>query len=181
MRTEELFPILDEQVSVGFTGKVNILDALTKGLLGCVEISEGEIWSCKYVSNIGLKAFFNLCVDSFEGDNLFSYVVEPEILQSSRSIHYPYSVLKRKSAEVLESYKESKSLRPPGELKLIINPEFLSNGAQVEGDEYDLLCSIADYNKVEEIYKNCALLDYQITNALVSLRKKNALTVVKKG
>ncbi|MCO4753430.1 MAG: hypothetical protein KC478_03060 [Bacteriovoracaceae bacterium] len=181
MRTEELFPILDEQVSVGFTGKVNVLDDLTKRLLGSIDLSEGEVWSCSYRSNLGLKAFFNLCIDSFEGDDIFSYVVEPEILQSSRSIHYPYSVLKRKSAEVLESFKESKSLRPPGGLKLIVNPEFLTSGAQVEGDEYDLLCSIADYNKVEEIYKNCELLDYQITNALVSLRKKNALTVVKKG
>lgn len=181
MIVQELFPILEEQVSVGFTGKVNILDPASKMLLGSVEMSEGEVWSSFYKRRKGLKAFYNLCIDSFREGTEFYYVVEPEILNSSRTIHYPFTVLRRKTAQVVEEFKNNQDLRPPGHLKLLINPEFIKSGKEVEGDEFDLLCCISDYNKVDDIYKNCDLLDYQITNSLVSLRKKNALTVVKKG
>jgi hypothetical protein len=41
------------------------------------------------------------------------------------------------------------------------------------------MCTISDYSDVSEIYKNSKLLDFEITNALVNLRKKDALKVVK--
>ncbi|MBC75768.1 MAG: hypothetical protein CME64_07115 [Halobacteriovoraceae bacterium] len=181
MIAQELFPILEEQVSVGFTGRVNVLEPNSKMLLGSVELYEGEVWTSTYKGIKGLKAFYNLCIDSFRDDNDFYYVVEPEILNSSRTIHYPFTVLRRKTAQVVEDFKKNQGLRPPGNVKLLINPDFIKSGKEVEGDEFDLLCCISDYNKVDDIYKNCDLLDYQITNSLVSLRKKNALTVVKKG
>lgn len=181
MASEELFPILDEQVSVGFTGKVNVLDPSNNRHLGVIELFEGEVFEAKYGGVSGLKAFYNVCVAAFEEGSSFKYVVEPELVQTTNKIHYPYNVLKRKVAQIVEIYKENKALRPPDELKLLVNPRFVEAGEPVSATEFDLLSSIADYNSVKEIYKNCELLDYQITNALVSLRKKKAITVVKKG
>lgn len=174
-----LIHILDEQISVGFTGKVNVLDPFTKQMLGSVYMFEGELIHTKYKSILGIKAFFNLCIDEFENVEL-NYIVEPELIDlNSRSIHYPYSVLKRKIAEVVENFRASKENRPPDHIKILIRPEFIGLGEDVTGAEFDLLNTISDYNRVGDIYKYCSLLDYEITNCLVSLRKKNALTVVK--
>jgi hypothetical protein len=50
-------------------------------------------------------------------------------------------------------------------------------GADVTSDEFEVLAGLTDYNKVGDIYKNVNLLEYEITNALVSLRMKKALRV----
>lgn len=179
MAKVHLMNILEEQVSVGFTGRINILEEVSKQILGSISIHEGEIVHAKYKDNIGLKGFFNLCVDEFENKAL-SYVVEPELIDLSHiSIHYPYSVLKRKIAEVVENFRASKANKPPENLKILIKSEFIENGDDVSGAEFDLLNTISEYNRVKEIYQNSNLLDFEVTNSLVSLRKKNALTVVK--
>lgn len=175
---EHLVPILDEQNSVGFTGRVNVLDPKTKQLLGEIILNDGQIAFCKYKGVEDLKAFFNLCIDEYEGMS-FTYIIEPELFDvSRRHIHYPFGVLKRKIAEVIEKYGASKESKPPGNLKILVKPDFIDNGESVTGEEFELLCTLSDYNLVSDVYSNCQLIDYEITNALVSLRKKNALTVV---
>lgn len=178
MGQEHLVCILDEQVSVGFTGKINVQDSKSKQQLGSILFVEGEIIDCRYKSSNGLKAFFNLCVDEFDDIGL-SYIVEPELIQiSKKTIHYPYSVLKRKIAETVEKYRESRKSKPPRNLKILIEPSFLSSSELVTGNEFDLLGTISDYNKVGDIYDKSNLLEYEITNTLVSLRKKKALKVI---
>lgn len=177
---ESLIPILEEQNAVGFTGRVNVLNSETKQLLGEVIIGDGQVIFCKYGNVEALKAFFNLCVDEYEGSK-FTYIIEPELFDlSKRNIHYPYGVLKRKISEVIEKYTASKESKPPANLKILVKPDFVDNGESVTGEEYELLCTLSDYNLVSDVYNNCQLIDYEITNALVSLRKKNALTVVAK-
>ncbi len=174
-----LIKIIDEQVSVGFTGKINVLEPLTNQVLGGISLFEGDVIHSTYRGVEGIKAFYNLCVDEFENVEL-SYIVEPELINlRSKTIHFPYSVLKRKIAEVIEKFRDSKANRPPDDLKILIKTEFIDLGQEVSASEFELLRTISDYNRVSEIYKNCKLLDYEITNSLVSLRKKNALTVVK--
>ncbi len=179
MNKDHLIYILDEQVSVGFTGRVNILSSPAKQHLGSILIVDGEIIDCEYKKIDSLKAFFNLCVDEFEKEPL-AYIVEPELVElSKKTIHYPYSVLKRKIATVVEGYRESKKHRPPEGLKILLDPAFMSDDKKVTDSEFKLMSTITDYNKVSDIYMNCELLDYEITNCLVSLRKKKALKVIK--
>ena len=173
------FQVLDEQTSMGFTGRINFLEEENSRLLGHVELLQGEIINACFKSAHGFQAFVSICAEAFDANRQFREVVEPEVIESKRTIHFPYSVLKRKTAEILKDYEENKNFRPPDELKLLINPEFIREGESVKEDEHILLCSLADFNTVKEIYKNCDLLDYQITNALVSLRKKKAIMVVK--
>jgi len=179
MSQEHLIYILDEQVSVGFTGRVNVLSSINKQLFGSLILLDGDVVDCTYKGSIGLKGFFNLCVDEFDNHDL-KYIVEPELIDSKKkTIHYPYSVLKRKIAETVEKYRDSKSNKPPENLKILIQPEFIDQGEKVDSNEFDLLSTISDFNRVSDIYKNCNLLDFEITNALVSLRKKKALKVIK--
>lgn len=88
--------------------------------------------------------------------------------------------MKRKTAEVVTNYKEHRAQRPPMSLKLLVEPNFLVSGEELTEIEYNLLCTMSDYNLVEDLYKNSPMLEYEITMALVSLRKKNALRVIKK-
>lgn len=119
-------------------------------------------------------------IEEFDDKLEFKYVVEPELVSQEQIIKYPFSVLKRKAAEIVTHYKEQRAQRPPMDLKLIVEPAFLEAGDELEESEYDLLCTLSDYNLVEDLYKHSPMLDYEITMALVSLRKKNALRVIKK-
>jgi hypothetical protein len=143
-------------------------------------VNEGEIFDTEYDGSFGLKAFFNLCIDEFDKEVQIRYVVEPEFINREQLIKYPFGVLKRKTAEMITHYKEYKAQRPPMNLKLMVQPEFIGTGDGITEEEFKLLCTMSDYNLVEDIYKYSELLDYEITMALVSLRKKDALRVIKK-
>lgn len=172
------FRTLDDQSAVRFTGRVNILDRLTRQLLGEVVLRDGEIWRCSFKGTIGLKAFFNIVISDYSGE-LQDFIVEPEIIrEEDRHIHYPYPVLKKRALEVSVRYAAAARMRPPGHLKLIVRPEFLEEVEDVSEAEFRLLCSLTSWNSVDEVYQNCQLLDYEITESLVSLRKKKALQVV---
>lgn len=179
MAHTELIPVLDEQAAVGFTGKVNILRSEDRGLEGSIFLSDGQVVNASFKGATGTKAFFNACVEAFDDEFAHDYIVEPERVSGPFKIHYPYSVLRRKVSEVISLYKENKGLRPPGELKLLVRASFIEDGEAVSGEEFDLLRTISDFSRVKDIYKNSQLPDYQITNALVSLRKKKAITTVK--
>ena len=176
---KSLLHILEEQVQVGFTGKVNVLDKSTKQLFGNIALFEGSIVHCSFKGSLGLKSFYNIIIEEYE-NKLFDYVVEPEVVNESiKNIHFSFNHLKGKVLEVVNNYVESKSKRPPSNLKLVINANFISTGDNVTAQEYDLLSTISDFSKVDDIYKNSSLLDFEITNALVSLRKKQAIKVIK--
>ena len=163
---------------MNFTGKINILESNTSQILGCIYFIDGQIANTKYNRAEGLKAFYNVCLENLD-DKPMKFIVEPELVDSAdKKIHHPISVLKKKLSKIVEQWRESSAQKPPKNIKLMINPEFITKGEDVTSTEYDLMCTMSDYNLIEEIYKNSNLLDFEITNTLVSLRKKNALKVI---
>lgn len=178
MEDKGLSLIIEEQIAVRFTGRINILDSRSSQLLGSLELLDGNLVNSTYRAVKGVKSFYNLMIDDFEVKPL-RYIVEPELINSKlNNIQVPYKTLKSRLNGIIEQYRESKSKRPAEHLKLLVRPEFISSEISIDQDEFDLLCTIADYAKVEDIYKQSSMLDYEITNGLVSLRKKNALKVV---
>jgi hypothetical protein len=176
--TNYLFDLLEEQKLVQFTGKINVLDKRNKQLLGILFIKNGELFSVGYKKKQSLKAFFTLISDLYV---LFpiEFMVEPEVLGTiQKNIPFPLSVLKNKTKEVISQLKVHAANQPPLHLKIFIKPEFIEGKQPVTGEEFQVLCAISDWNKVSDIYDNCALLDYEITNALVTLRQKKALKVI---
>jgi hypothetical protein len=177
--SKSLISILDEQVVVEFSGKVNALKADTRQILGSVVLSDGEIIRVDYKGYEGMKALFSLYLDDLE-ENMVLLVVEPEIVEGiARNLHYPFKTLMQKLSDFMHEYEKNKALRPPNGIKLLANADFLTTGGGINEKEFQVLVTITDYNKIEDIYKHCSLMEYEITQSLITLRQKGALKVIK--
>jgi hypothetical protein len=175
----EILKNIEDQISVEFTGKINILSKNGQSL-GHVLFIDGDLLFVKYKRSSSIKAFYNLVIESFDNPDSMQIVVEPEVLTDiERNIHYPYSVLVKKIKFILDRYKYSLENKPPSNIMIRPIPEFIMNGELPSFEEFELLCTLTEFHKVDEIYKECPLLDFEITNSLVGLRKKKALKVSK--
>ncbi len=176
--TSKILGTIEEQMAVEFTGKVNILSTFNRQFLGHILFRNGEIFQVVFQNFKGIKAFYQLIIQEYSL-NSFDYVVEPEVVdESERQIHYPYGVMKNKMADVIKHYSESLKLRPPENVKILIDAEFMTDIMPVTPEEFQVLETLAEWNRPFDIYQHCRLLDHEITGALVSLRKKNALKIV---
>ncbi len=173
-----LLNVIEEQVAVEFTGKVNVLSRFNHQYLGHLLFKGGEIIQVIFQPHEGLKAFYHLLIQEYSL-NSFDYVVEPEIVEDKeRRIHYPWAVLKNKMAEVLKQHREAQKLRPPENVRIVADGSFLKAGLSITPEEFDVLKTLSEWNSPFDIYQQCQLLDHEITLALVSLRKKNALKIM---
>lgn len=178
MIDSKVMGVIEEQVAVRFTGKVNILSTFNRQFLGHVLFKNGDVIQVTFNGKKGLKAFYHLIVQEFSL-KAFDYVVEPELVEDKeRQIHYPFSVIKNKLQDVLQKFQESAKFRPPENVKILIDAEFIEDTLPVTVDEFEVLKTLSDFNTPKDVYKNCDLLDHEITLSLVSLRKKGALKII---
>lgn len=174
----KILETIEEQIAVQFTGKVNVLSTFNRQYLGHLLFKDGELFQVVFHNQRGLKAFYQLIIQEFTLHS-FNYVVEPEVVSlTERQIHYPYTVMKNKMTEVIKLYRDSLKFRPPENVKILIDAEFMDDTLGVTPDEFVVLEVLTEWNKPFDIYQHCSLLDHEITMALVSLRKKNALKIV---
>tara|TARA_R110002049_G_scaffold57306_3_gene157328 strand:+ start:50 stop:595 length:546 start_codon:yes stop_codon:yes gene_type:complete len=180
--SEALLNILEEQSSMGFTGKINVLLKSNSQSFAVVLMLDGKIINCLAANKAGEKALLDLTFRDVSRANEFKIIVEPEVVtEDEGSFTWSVSDLKRKSRKVYESYLGNQKLKPPMSLKLLINSTFIIEGAKIDSHEFDVLSTISDYSRVEDIYSNCSLLEYEVTQALVGLRKKGAIKVLAGG
>lgn len=174
----KIISAIEEQIAVQFTGKVNVLSTFNSQYLGHVLFRNGEILQVIFQSQRGLKAFYQLIIQEYSLQS-FNYVIEPEVVEEKeRQIHYPYAVIRNKMADVIKQYRDSLRFRPPENVKILIDAEFLDDNLPVTPQEFSVLETLTEWNTPYDIYQHCALLDHEITMALVSLRKKNALKIL---
>lgn len=174
----KILSIIEEQISVEFTGKVNVLSLYNRQFLGHLIFKDGEILQVSFQGQKGLKAFYQILIQEFSLTP-YEYVVEPEVVdEKERQIHYPYAVLKNKLQEVLKLYKESLKLRPPDNVKILSEASFLTSHEAVSPEEFEVLMTLTEWSNPNDVYRQCPLLDHEITLALVSLRKKGALKII---
>lgn len=173
-----LLEILKDQASFGFTGKINVLVKSTGQFLGVIYQSEGDIVSAQAGNVTGRKALFKMVLLDVDSDDYLKFIVEPEILKDENfQIKISFEELKSESQKKFHSYLEAKKLKPPANLKLVIDPEIVVNNTQVSAEEFDVLALLSEWCLVSDIYKYSKLLEFEVTNALVSLRKKKAIKV----
>ncbi len=178
MDDHALFRCLDEQTSVRFTGRINVLDRLTRQHLGVVLLKDGEVFACRFREDQGLKAFHALVWGAAQLAPL-DFVVEPEIVaDEERQIHHPYSVLKHRAQAAVERHRMTAGQRPPDHVKLTVRADFLESSVPVTSDEFHVMSTLCEWSQVDELYTHCSLLPHEVTEALVGLRKKNALQVI---
>lgn len=174
----KIIPIIEEQVAVQFTGKLNILAAFNRQYLGHILFKNGDIFQVVFQNYKGLKAFYQLIIQEFSLQS-FNYVVEPEVVEEKeRQIHYPYAIIKNKMSDVIKQYRDSLKFRPPENVKILIDAEFMEDTLPVTPQEFEVLETLTEWSNPFDIYQHCQLLDHEITWALVSLRKKSALKIV---
>ncbi len=172
-----LLEILKEQAAFGFTGRINILLRSTGQVVGVVFQKEGYIVSAKMNELTGMNSLHRMVYSDVE-QNDFKIIVEPEFIDSElETMKITFEELRDSVQKGFRVYQDSKKLKPPMNLNLIINPEIIVDKTVLTPDEYDVLLLITEWSKVSEIYSKSNLMEYQITNALVSLRKKKALKV----
>jgi hypothetical protein len=174
----KIVPAVEEQIAVQFTGKLNVLAAFNRQYLGHMIFKNGDIYQVFYKHHRGLKAFNQLIIDEYTLSSIL-YIVEPEVVdEKERQIHYPYPVIKNRMSESLKLYQESLKFKPPENVKLLIDGQFLREVTPVTPQEFDVLETLTEWTRASDIYQYCPLLEHEITWALVSLRKKNAIKTV---
>lgn len=167
---------LSEQATFSFTGKINVLHRETKQFLGIVLLKEGIIVESRYRGGTGKKTLFNILIDDMSNSTPLKFIVEPELIENG-TFSYSVDDFKTDARSIYEKFLASRKLKPPGHLRLLINGEFILGGEDVTSFEFEVLRVVSDYSKVEEIYRESKLSEYEVTASLVSLRKKGALRV----
>ena len=169
---------IEEQIAVQFTGKVNVLSTFNRQYLGHILFKDGNIFQVVFNGYKGLKAFYQLIIQEYSLQS-FNYVVEPEVVEDKeRQIHYPYAVIRNKMSDVIKQYRDSLKFRPPENVRILIDAEFLEDSLPVSPQEFDVLETLTEWSNPFDVYQHCPLLDHEITWALVSLRKKSALKII---
>ena len=75
--------VIEEQIAVRFTGKVNILASFNRQFLGHILFKDGDVIQVTFNANKGLKAFYQLIIQEYSL-NSFDYVVEPELVNEDQ-------------------------------------------------------------------------------------------------
>lgn len=173
-----LMEVLKEQASFGFTGKVNLLLSSNGQFQGVIYMHEGSIVGASFAQQNGRNALYKMIFEDVESQNHFKFVVEPELVAGSNfSMRMSFDEIKTEASKIYQKYTEAKKLKPPMGLKLIIDPEIVVNAEEITPEEFDILSILTEWSKVSDVYKYSRLMEFEVTNALVSLRKKRAIKV----
>lgn len=173
-----LMDVLKEQASFAFTGKVNVLLQSTGQFLGVIYQSEGVIVGAQFLQYVEKKALFKMIFEDVDSHNKYKFVVEPEVISEDKhTFKLHFEDLKKEAEAYYSRYQASTKLRPAPNLKLVIAPEIIVNNLALSPNEYDVLSILAEWCTVSDIYKYSKLMEFEVTDALVSLRKKRAIKV----
>ena len=176
-----LIKTIEEQVFFGFTGRISVLENPSGKFLGRILLFEGLIVNSFYENTTGERSLYLILLDDIGSGKDLSFVVEPELVSNSEFLfQLELPELKKKASGYIENFRTAKELKPPGMLKLIINPDFIPKGNKINEVEFDTLTVISEYSRVSEIYEQSLYPDHEVTLALVNLRKKGAIKVLGK-
>lgn len=173
-----LLDTLKDQAAFGFTGKINVLLASTGQFQGVIYQQEGFIVGAQFAQLKDKKALFKMIFEDVESSTHFKFIVEPEVLKPEVvSFNKSFDEIKLEAETIYQRYLSAKKLKPAPHLKLMIDPEVIVNQTEITPEEYDILSVLAEWCRVSDVYKYSKLMEFDVTNALVSLRRKKAIKV----
>jgi hypothetical protein len=109
----------------------------------------------------------------------YKFVVEPEIINKVVfDFELTFEEITATAGKLFPEFLKAKKLRPSNHLKLLVNPEIIINEETLTPEEFGILITLTEFSKVIDVYQVSNFLEFEITNALVSLRKKKAILVV---
>lgn len=174
-----LIRTIEEQAVFGFTGRINVL--LESGQLkGIIYLKDGTAVQAKYEGSYGEDSLLKLLAVTLKTQTTYRYVVEPEIVEDDFcQFRLTASEIADKYLPMLTKRAQELNLRPPDNLKLLVKGNYVSQGELPTYEEFKVLIALAEFSRVEDIYREAQLPEYVVTTALVGLRKKGALKVFK--
>lgn len=166
-----------ENMMISFSGRVNILDSETKQFVGSLTQSEGVIINASLGKVTGKKALASLLMQDGQEEKFF-VVTEPDLVPvSERSFKMDEKAFFRFKNEYLEQYELLNRLKPSENLNFAINSEKLDIYTPLSHDEFDTMKLILKKGLSKDIYNSSDLLEFDVTKALISLRKKGIILV----
>jgi hypothetical protein len=173
-----LIDVIKEQAAFGFTGKVNLLLTTNGQFQGAIYLHEGSIVGAAYGQLSGRKALFKMIFEDVENQTQFKFIVEPELIAASYfSMKVTFAELKIEAQKIYQKYLKAKKLKPALDLRLVIDPEIVVNEEKITPEEFDILSVLTEWCTVSDVYKHSRLMEFEVTDALVGLRKKRAIKV----
>lgn len=173
-----LIEILKDQAAFGFTGKINLLRASNGQFQGVIYQHEGVIVGALCGELKGRKALYKMIFDDVETSEFFKFIVEPELIAAELfSMKMSFDEVRLEAQSIYQKYVEARKLKPALTLRLVVDPEIIVNGTEITADEFDILSVLAEWCTVADVYKYSKLMEFEVTNALVNLRKKRAIKV----
>lgn len=172
-----LVDVLDEQNSFSFSGRVNVLSSESQ-YLGALLLREGKVVWAVYQDFVGEKALFKLLLLDHQNSDL-KFVPEPELIPAE-AIHFCYDPpsINARFADVYRKYKETQKFGPPDEISLKIDQNFVISGPPITEMEFEILKKLTELSNVGDLYMALDMPGPEVTQALISLRKKGAIIVV---
>jgi hypothetical protein len=174
----ELSVLLASHSHMQFTGRVEIVDKLNGHHLGLLHLDAGILVSARYRHKSGLKAFNQLYLDHWRLVPMIFQDAPEEIDFKQQLLHLDIKEQKEFLEVAFKHHLKWQKFHPSQSLKLVLKAEALTQTIDMLKMEYDLMGTMADWNKVEDIYLNSPLDEYETTIALVGLRQKGFIKVV---
>jgi len=176
-----LLKTLQEQVHIGFSGRVNLLDGNEKRYAGHILMDGGVIVGCRFEKATGQPAL--LLATSFDSrhDSL-SKVVEPEIISSDmKTMALSVEKFSNDAKDYLRKVLRLRKVGLPRKSLFSINKsKLLKEETELLSDEFNLASILWDFKSFSDIIEKTAMETERVGIALLGLKEKKIL-LVKKG
>ena len=173
----KLIDTILENISISFSGRVNILSKEDNQFIGSIIQLEGIIINANFKGLEGKKALASILMEA-RSQRRYSIVTEPELIEPKEIVFEmtEHQFFKFKN-EYYEQHDLLEKLRPGNHLRFSLNGDKIDVYTPLTTSEFEVMKVIVDDSLVSNIYKNCSMLDFDVTKSLVSLRKKGAILV----
>ena len=166
-----------ENMMISFSGRVNILDSESKQFIGSLTQIEGNIINATLGKSSGKKALASLLMQD-HCDEDFLVVTEPELVSASeRSFNMDEKAFFKFKNDYLEQYELLNRLKPADNLHFGINSEKIDIYTPLSHEEFNVIKLVLESQLSKDIYNSSNLLEFDVTKALISLRKKGIILV----
>ena len=176
-----LLKTLQEQVHIGFSGRVNLLIGNEKRYAGHVLMDGGVVVDCRYEGATGKPALLMaVSYDTFNSS--LSKVVEPEIITNDmKMITLSVDEFAAEAKEYLrKSIRLHKIGLPKGVAFSVKREAIFEDDLELLQDEYNLATLLWDFKSFSDIIEDTDMEEERVSIALFGLREKKVLRV-KKG
>jgi hypothetical protein len=166
-----------ENMTISFSGRINVLSEQTKQFIGSIVLSDGILVDANFGQSDGKKALANLLMESKSNSDI-SIISEPELLsENDFSFYMEEQAFFKFKNDYFEQHDLLRKLRPSKNLVLSLNCKKLDIYTPLSFAEFDAMKLILLNGSVGEVYNNSKMLEFDVTKSLISLRKKGIILV----